>query len=814
MSEEEEVPEPAMTLEDVPRVFFDVERADDCVLSVLKSLPPINDPAFQAEFESQMEVAENSIDVVTSELTSNVMESQQSIFSATDQFLTLNDKAMLTSNVIQALRTQVQRVCDNTMNPILDVLTHIRDLRRDTKVLTVLHFVQSLTVIHESLNAENFIWSAYTMRHAKAMLGREDVVYSLDLYENFIGLDFGRMSTCIAPVPIELTLGQLKKTACVKDIIHEIENFEPILTKKMNSRLEACAKDFHADVYSMIVVAYCLLSAEPPIAKVMFDSFAGQIRQQSLEYFETQSNDMQTLFRFMESSCGILSGFKQFVDFHIEHSRFGALVSELPIDIDVLLLEKLPSDRDAAAKIEKLMKDYELYYGQLTHVAESNVLQFLSRLNCINLDALSFIRLTRALKSFNELLSCGGLADWISITATEFLNKYSVVSTSSVRSAIQNDTWVPIYIDSDFVTHVCTMPSDENVFEKDPDFDPSNSCASSSVGTVVRILHSLVCLSLELDANTCFNMIVQVSVYYLACVLNEFCAPLPFVENTFLNKKLRKFFDPEFTQACKTMFKLVAFYSSLPEQKAPETRTEAKIMQMMTAADGLRLLRWYLSGIRANAEKRATGQAAERVALFFTSTFDKLLPNISKNLISLCAKQFIPLQKLKLQLVGSDWSVSEVQFEYHAEQVQAAGKSFQTLAKGLLTLQLSQSACQDIWTGAWRHVCRTLISAFGSVRACNANGRSLMVGDTRAIANLFTKTSKMAADTTDILEFVNAFFYKPAEFMQWIDTAVLKFKPAHLVNLVKTGLSCKLTAKDSRSLLERIEVAASKTDSL
>ena len=812
MTEEEEVPDPVMTLDDVPDVFFNAETAENCVLSVLMGLPPVKDEHFESEFEKTIDLAENSIDIVTAELTSNVMESQQSIFSATDQFLFLNDKAMATSNVIQTLRLQVQSVCDKTLNPILDILTHIRDLRRDAKVLTVLHFVQSLSMIHEALNAENLIWSAYTMVYANQMLEKDDDLYSLDLYQNFIGLNFSKLPTCISPVPIELTLKQLKMTSCVQDMIREIQGFRPILTKKINTRLELCAKDFSADVYSVLVISYCLITVEPPIAKVIFDYFAGQIRQQSVEYFETQSNDMQTLFKFMDSSCGILSSFKQILEFHAGHERFGALVSELPIDIDVLLLEKLPSDRDAAERMEKITKDFRTYYGQLTHVAESNVLQFLSRLNCTNLDALSFIQLTRELKSFNEVLQCGGLADWITIAATEFLSKYSVVSTNSVRTAVQSDAWVPVYIASDFVSSVCTVPSEESVFETDPDFNPANSCASSSVVATVKILHSLVCLSLELDSNACFNLIVQVSVYYLACILNEFCSPIPFVENTILNRKLRRLFDPEFTQACKSMFKLVQFYNSLPEQKPPESRSETQLMQMTTATDGLKLIRWYLSGIRAHMEKRVSGPQAERVSLFFTSVYEKLLPNISKNLTSASAKQFLSLQKLKLQLMASNWSVDEVQFEYHREQVQTANKAFQVLAKELVTLQLSQSVCVDIWTGAWRHVCRTLISAFGSVRACNANGRSLMVGDTRAIANLFGRVSKVEADTTRILEFVNAFFYKPMEFAQWIDTAVLKFKPVHISNLVRTGLNCKLTTKDSRELLARIEAAAAKID--
>ena len=81
-------------------------------------------------------------------------------------------------------------------------------------------------------------------------------------------------------------------------------------------------------------------------------------------------------------------------------------------------------------KIKGIEGDFITYYAHLTNVAESNVLQFLSRLKCTTLDALSFIQLVRALKQFNSFVKCNGLKDWISLTTDEFLKNYSYILSS------------------------------------------------------------------------------------------------------------------------------------------------------------------------------------------------------------------------------------------------------------------------------------------------------------------------------------------------------------------------------------------------
>jgi hypothetical protein len=227
-------------------------------------------------------------------------------------------------------------------------------------------------------------------------------------------------------------------------------------------------------------------------------------------------------------------------------------------------------------------------------------------------------------------------------------------------------------------------------------------------------------------------------------------------------------------------------------------------MQMTTAAEGLRLLGWYLGGLRNNLEKRARSDISEKIPKFFTAVQDLIIPRVRKNLAAVGARHFLLLKKLKLELIASNWAISEVQIEFH-DCINSASAAFQRLEKSLNTLQLGPAIVKDIWSGAWTYVKGLLISAFGSVRTCNSMGRSLMVGDTRAIASSFSKSSGLEVDTSEILEFVNAFFYKGSEFGGWIEHALKKYKGSYVSNLIKTGLSCKLTSKDVRDLLTRVD---------
>jgi hypothetical protein len=295
----------------------------------------------------------------------------------------------------------------------------------------------------------------------------------------------------------------------------------------------------------------------------------------------------------------------------------------------------------------------------------------------------------------------------------------------------------------------------------------------------------------------CFDLIVQVSSYVIFCVLNAFCAPIPLFDGNRVNRRLVRYFEPEFSSA---LAQLMTFQQALPDQKPPETRAPALLMEMITATEGFALLKWYLRGIRESVERRMDADLTG----FFNTVLTIILPSARINLSSFNACHFLPLKKLKLELVAAVWIISDVQFEYH-EFIAIASKGFQRLDQSLNTIQVSQAVAAEIWKGSWRYVTAVLLSGFGSVRSCNAFGRSLMVGDTRAVSTNFVRFGKVEIDTTPIIEFINAFFYKPIEFSAWIDTAVRRYKPAYLSNLVRTGLNGKLSAKDSKDLLAKLD---------
>jgi hypothetical protein len=290
-------------------------------------------------------------------------------------------------------------------------------------------------------------------------------------------------------------------------------------------------------------------------------------------------------------------------------------------------------------------------------------------------------------------------------------------------------------------------------------------------------------------------------------LVNAFCSPVPLLDNNRLNRKVLRFFQPLFAKTIEQFLPLIPPGNPLLDQKSPESRIEALLMEMITATDGFALLRWYLLGIRRNVETRASPASSDRITWFFTSILSVVLPMARVNLSAINGRHILPLKKLKLELIAANWVVSELRFEHH-DFIQSAGASFQRLEKAFATIQAPPAVIADVWSGAWLRVRAVLISAFGSVRMCNAFGRSLMSGDTRAVAAAFSRYAKIDVDTSAVLEFINAFFYKPAEFSSWIETACPRYKPAYLANLVRTGLSNKLSAKDTKDLIAKIDAIA------
>ncbi|KAH0791813.1 hypothetical protein GPJ56_004307 [Histomonas meleagridis] len=800
--EEEEIQE---KINQVPKLFFEAESPSVCIKTIFDSFPPVLDTSFDQNLTEQIEIAEKSISIISDQLTQKVLGSQHKIFGATDQIMSLNENVLQSTNFIHLIRGQVQTVRDKTLDPIVNILTQIRDLRRDTQSLVVLHFIQTVTTIHEILHKSDPLFSSYIFNQSVKFFGQNDAVYSEELLSCFSPLTFSEFPTNILHVPTDFTIGKLRKLKCVQTKIQQILQYNEIIYKKLESMIQQCINKMDKSIYSTVVVSYCLLTQNPPIPSVLYDYYSGKIRQQSVAYVETNSNDLQTLFRFMESSYSMISSFKQFIEIHESSNKLSSFVSDLPIETNVVLLNHMQSDSEIQPAFDNLKKDFASYYSQLTHFSESNVLQMLSRIKCTSLDPLSFIRLTKALKEFNAILSCSGLSDWIEITAAEFLNKCSAFSTSTIKKSILKDSWVPISIDDDFLTLVMTMPSDEKVFETNTDntLDPRKICPSVSAMHTVRVIHSLICLSLELDSNTCFDLIVQVTVYFIVCVMDSFCSPITILENNDLNPKLKYLFDTDFFYSSKYLFRLLTFRNSLPEVKTPD-KGEIRLMQLLTAMEGVDLIHWYLSGIRNNVEIRVKDKSVERIKVFYSIIYSKVLPNLRRNLSSTNVQYFLPMKTFKYQIMATDWNINEVNYEYHSF-VGNIKKILETFDKQITNLNLSVKAKDDLWIGVWNYLSNLLVNAFGSVKSCNNFGRSLMLGDTRAVNNFFVGVTKIEVSCENVLEFINAFFYQPKEFEMWLANGCGKYKQKNLVNLVKTGLNCKLSKKEMNEMITKIE---------
>jgi hypothetical protein len=301
---------------------------------------------------------------------------------------------------------------------------------------------------------------------------------------------------------------------------------------------------------------------------------------------------------------------------------------------------------------------------------------------------------------------------------------------------------------------------------------------------------------------------MQVANFYTCCVVNAFSTPLPLIGNSQLNFRVAKFFEPEFAGGLRILLDSIAIHTPLPDQKPAESRGETHLLQMNAAADSLLVLRLYLCRVKKDILERAKGDCGRRIEEFYSCLCEQMLPAARRNLAAVGARHFLPLKKLKLELIASSWSVSEVQFEYH-DCVQTALTAFQRLDRTLAGLRMGQPAIIDMWSGSWMYVKVVLVSAFGHVRSCTAFGRSLMVGDTRAVAAGFMKCGNVEVDTSDVLEFVNAYFYKSGEFVVWMEQGLKKYKSKWIGNLVKTGLNCKLTAKEVRDLLGKLDTGNS-----
>ena len=798
-------------LEDVPNIFFDAKTTEDCVLQVLSQLPPIFDPTFLDSLNSQIEIAENSIGIVTEELTKKVSASQNEIFDATSRFISLEQEVSKSAKYISSMRNEIDNVRDKTLNPMIDIYTHIRDVKRDSMNLICLHFAQSMLLIDENLHSRQFIISTYNYKCVKDLLDNEELVYSDELYNKFFSITFPPLKIDFSNLEICLTIKDLKRLACIKDILDSISEFPKTIEATLTKEVEVIAETFDETKYVEVLIAFCLISDSPPISQIIVDKYTQLLHSRAVAYFESLSDDLDTLFRFMDTNCALLTRFQVFSNFHKDNPHLTDLEKYLPKETTFPSLELIFSSQEEADKIlDNLKNSFVNGYEKFSRTAESNVLQFLSRINCTSLDALSFIQLFRGLREFSSILSCNGIQDWQNITSAEYMQKYTQVCLTSCRTLILNDSWAPVSVEKDLIKHIQTKPNeDSDIFHFDENIDPTKRYASQSAIQTVRIIHSLICLSQELDQQACFNLIIQVASSYFATLVNNFCNPYSLLytneqNQVMIHPKLTKLFTGKFMNDLKDLLRILG-HLSLPGQKPIES-SESHLMQMIVGTEGLKLISWYLDGIRKYMEEAnlASQQIHEKIQKFFDVSFNSLFPTVRANLASVCAKNFLSLKQLKYQIIAQDWNVQEITIECHPF-CSISKKYFEQLDKILQSFQLSEDTLKDIWSGAAIRVVNVLIHGFGSIRACNSNGRSLMLGDTRAVANYFMSISKIEIDTSKVMEFINAFFFKPQEYSKWLDKSIMDYKYTYLINLTKTGLNCKLSAKEIKDLTSKIE---------
>ncbi len=135
-------------------------------------------------------------------------------------------------------------------------------------------------------------------------------------------------------------------------------------------------------------------------------------------------------------NCALITRFQTFARFDKDNRTFDDIIRHLPVDKHI---PKSTCFKNANETLQNIGYTFDNSYEHFCRTAESNVLQFLSRINCMSFDALSFIQLTRGLKEFITILTRTGLRDWLTITTGEYMKRYTSICISSCRTSIIND---------------------------------------------------------------------------------------------------------------------------------------------------------------------------------------------------------------------------------------------------------------------------------------------------------------------------------------------------------------------------------------
>jgi len=789
-------------LQRVPNVFFSALSSNECIVSVLKELPDGFSSGFTDSLKTSIDIAENSISVVSDELTKRVYATQNQIFSATNHFITLQELVLNSTDAINAMKKEIKEVRTNTLDPMLDIYNVIGESKKSYKNLVTLHFIRVMLLAEQAISSKNLVESALAYSIISQFLQDPSQEYNSSILRNLQIFNIPEFPS-LSHIDSLPRIGELLDLKCLRAVFDHISSFPDSFIDLLNQEISDIALHFSSSRYSELLLSYCIISENPPVSKVILDFYTNKLHSDSIGYFESLCNDLETLFKFMETNLELLAHFRNFISYHEAHQT---LTSVLMLFSPELQHNSLVNCDTIRNRLSSIQNSYSSAFDRFCHAAESSVIQFLSRINLTSLDALSFIKLSRSLKEFSSLLCSNGISEWIGIAFNDYLSKNSSVSISSSRALVSNDSWTPNPIDIDFIHHVQNFPrnSQNFCFISEDQVDPQKLFVPSSSMTIVRILHALICLAIESKSSTCIHTIINVISIYFLSIVSNFSFPFLLIATNddnipFISSKILRKLDFPFYLALNSLLKYIGTVS-LPEQKPIES-SESQLMQMITATEGLNLIKWYLKGIKGIIVAISKPEHCE---IIYTLFFDSLFPLVRVNLCSICSKNFLSLRTIKYQLISSDWNIEELRIEYHPF-LSSIKKTFESLDKVLLSFQIQKHTMIEIWKGSWKRVSKVLISAFGAIRSCNGNGRSLMLGDTRAIASFFTSVSKIETDTSLIMEFINAFFFKPPELLKWAELSTKKIKPNYISNLIKTGLASKLSPKDIKEILTRFD---------
>lgn len=789
----------------IGNIFYETYDEKQCISIVIKDLPAVFTKDFEGEIQKKIDMMESNVEIVTNLLTKKVSESQKDIINATNEFIFLQKLLCETSNIISSMKNNIKTIESNTLGHILNVYKEIRNINRSYRMLYGIHFINTIEILIEELLSNNLIKVSLIFKKITEIFLLDNENYSDKIYEDIEFVNVPEMHVECAYHVQNLKIRELKNILYIQKIIDYLKSFEGSFMNKLENELINIGNNFEEVKYAEIVISYCLISKEPIIADILVNLFIDRANDRAAQYNDAVSGDIQTFFNFLEANGEHIKSFMLFIEFHEKYTGISPLLELIrPVyNID----ESINCEMYDAIVVKvgvSIKQNLKIFRQKI----ETNIVECLSKINISSLDSLSYIKLLDELKSFGRIIQSEKVREKIDSLNIDFLKKYTVGAVGAIKTSIENDNWVPKSLETSYMDHILMTPdSNKEIFSFESDYTCNSVSASSQ--TAIRIIHALVCLSTELDPIKCNALVMKVVSAYIIYTITVFSLPIPLFTNGSrkIHLKIASTFSRDFANGIENLAQFLDGYYTSDSKRIENSGIQ--MMQMVCATDSIDLLRWYINGMKKQMTAVTNNEQVESLNLFFDLLNNIIFPGVRVNFASLCSRQFLKLSNLKNQILSSDWNIRELNIEHH-QFVNLAKKDFESMEKLLSSISLTTEGMKDIWLGAWMRTTKVMLNGFGNIKSCNNDGRSLMIGDTRAIASIFTSISGIVVDTSDILEYINAYFYKQSDFLIWAETAINKYKHSHIISLAKTGLSAKLSTKDIRDTVSKIEAISSR----